>query len=211
MFHVRRWVKQKLQLQEKFNKLSFNGQMQWNAPPPTGSSSSALCPPPYSPAPPYPGATYSFSADFHRPSGTGHLDENSELMEPMKNSPSPLPLIDEKPCFQSSTCYSTPKASPAAYEVRNLTSRWRKSLKFMLRWNRKFYRRPRTSRASDTTSPKRIATATTTAASENRTCVDSAAKLTLDLAHSKPISAHTVASVHIAALTAKRVSHKLPI
>ena len=86
-----------------------------------------LCPPPFSPAPPYPGATYSFTADF-RPGG--HPNENGisganaqdnmdePLLEPVKSSPSPLPVVEQKPFFQTSTCYSTPKGSPTNYEVR---------------------------------------------------------------------------------------------
>lgn len=100
--------------------------MQWN--PPSTSSSSALCPPPFSPAPPYPGATYSFTADFRPPANGSHSSEPLEhsaqenmdepLLEPVKISSSPLPAVDEKPFFQTSTCYSTPKASPTGYEVR---------------------------------------------------------------------------------------------
>lgn len=101
--------------------------MPWN-PPPTPSA--VLCPPPFSPAPPYPGATYSFSADFRPPANGGHSEngisganaqENIDepMLESVKRSPSPLPVIEQKPFFQSSTCYSTPKGSPS-YEVRAL-------------------------------------------------------------------------------------------
>lgn len=106
--------------------------MQWNPPPP---SSSVLCPPPFSPAPPYPGATYSFTADFRPPLNGGTSSENGisgvnanaaqdimdePMLEPVKSSPSPLPVVEQKPFFQSSTCYSTPKGSPTNnYEVRS--------------------------------------------------------------------------------------------
>lgn len=107
--------------------------MPWNPPP---TSSSVLCPPPFSPAPPYPGATYSFTADFRPPANGGHSSEHEISganaqenidepigMEPVKGSPgSPLLVIDQKPFFPSSTCYSTPKGSPS-YEVRFLVFR----------------------------------------------------------------------------------------
>jgi hypothetical protein len=90
-----------------------------------------LCPPPFAPASPYP--SYSFPTDFRSPqneilSGDSHninnnnnAQENADeqmLEQPVKNSPSPLPLSDHKPYFQSSTCYSTPRGSPNNYEVK---------------------------------------------------------------------------------------------
>ena len=104
-------------------------QVQWNPPP---APPSVLCPPPFSPAPPYPGATYSFTADFRPPSnhenGSSAANANSAqetieeaMLETVKNSPSPLPVIEQKPFFQSSTCYSTPKGSPTQYEVRRIS------------------------------------------------------------------------------------------
>ncbi|CRL06176.1 CLUMA_CG018999, isoform A [Clunio marinus] len=111
-------------------------QMQWNPPPnPTPSSSSSLnvlCPPPFSPAQPYPGATYSFTADFRPTANGGHSNNNEisaqenieePLLEPVKSSNSPLPVIEQKPFFQNSTCYGTPKTSPTSYEVKpNISS-----------------------------------------------------------------------------------------
>jgi hypothetical protein len=111
--------------------------MPWNPPPP---SSSVLCPPPFSPAPPYPGATYSFTADFRPPANGGHSSENGisglnaqdnidePMLEPVKGSPSPLPVIDQKPFFSTGTCYSTPKGSPISYEVRQVLVRSRKKI-----------------------------------------------------------------------------------
>lgn len=108
-------------------------QMQWN-PPPSSSSMNVLCPQPFSPAPPYPGATYSFTADFRPPINGGSSNENGisantaqdnldeSLMAPVKSSPSPLPVVEQKPFFQTSTCYSTPKGSPS-YEVRSSSLR----------------------------------------------------------------------------------------
>lgn len=115
--------------------------MQWNPPP---TSSAMLCPPPYSPAPPYPGASYSFTADFRPPNGT-HSTENGisganansaqenvdePLLESVKSSPSPHPVVEQKPFFQTSTCYATPKGSPTNYEVRWISR---------VIWERKFW------------------------------------------------------------------------
>jgi hypothetical protein len=106
--------------------------MQWNPPPNTSSGMNVLCPPPFSPVPQYPGATYSFTADFRQPTNDGHSNENGisganensaqgnlegPLLDAVKSSPSPLLAIDQKPFFQSSTCYATPKGSPTNYEV----------------------------------------------------------------------------------------------
>lgn len=107
---------------------SYDGpcsQMQWNPPPPSNSSASSvnvLCPPPFSPAPPYPSATYSFSADFRSPSSENCLtsannsshnavveEEEEPLLETVKMSSSPLPAITEQKSFlHSSTCFSKP-------------------------------------------------------------------------------------------------------
>ncbi|CAO1421121.1 unnamed protein product [Diamesa serratosioi] len=113
-------------------------QMQWNPQP----TSNVLCPQPFSPtAPPYPSsATYSFTADF-RPSANSH-NENSNgfpslhnsnliaqqhhqqgmgggnLMEHVRNTPSPLATTSEqKPYYQSNICYTPPKISPV-YDVK---------------------------------------------------------------------------------------------
>lgn len=106
-------------------------QMQWNQPSTNPSSSvNVLCPPPFSPAQPYPSATYSFTADFHRspsltsengitnslPPSHNNLDDEP-VLDAVKSSTSPLP-VEHKPFFHSSTCFQTPKTtSPLPYEV----------------------------------------------------------------------------------------------
>ncbi|KAL7020616.1 hypothetical protein ACKWTF_011591 [Chironomus riparius] len=100
---------------------------QWN-PPPT-SSSAVLCPPPFSPAQPYPSATYSFTADFRSPShsytsenGTtapSHNLEDEPVLDNVKLSASPIPAIEHKPFFHSSTCFTTPKSSsPLSFDIK---------------------------------------------------------------------------------------------
>lgn len=96
--------------------------MQWNPPQNSSSSVNVLCPPLFSPAQPYP--TYSITADFRQPANSG-LGENGTsgtsaaqhnidepLLEPVKTSPSPHPVTEQKPYFQSSACYATPSSSP---------------------------------------------------------------------------------------------------
>lgn len=120
---------------------SYDGpcsQMQWNPPSNNPSSVNVLCPPPFSPAPPYPSATYSFSADFRSPSsdlvtnannsGASHntiAEEEEPMLDTVKMSPSPLPVIvDEKSFVNSSTYFSTKPLStnmppsPSNYEVK---------------------------------------------------------------------------------------------
>lgn len=113
-------------------------QLQWNQPPSNSSSAvNVLCSPPFSPAPPYPTATYSFSADFRSPnsengitnsntnSGVPHNgleEEEQPLLETVKMSTSPLPaIVDQKSFFHSSTCFSKPlstTSSPPVYDVK---------------------------------------------------------------------------------------------
>lgn len=107
-------------------------QMQWNPPPNPQPAVNVLCSPPFSPAPPYPTATYSFSADFRSPnnengitnSGAPHnsLEEEEPLLETVKMSTSPLPaIVDQKSFFHSSTCFSKPlsaTSSSPTYEVK---------------------------------------------------------------------------------------------
>lgn len=109
-------------------------QMQWNPPSNPSSSVNVLCSPPFSPAPPYPTATYSFSADFRSPnengitnsntnSGAPHngLEEEEPLLENVKMSTSPLPaIVDQKSFFHSSTCFSKPLSTTSSptYETK---------------------------------------------------------------------------------------------
>jgi len=105
---------------------------QWNPPP--NSSSAVLCPPPFSPAQPYPSATYSFMADFRSPShsftnenGTtntapSHNLDDEPVLDTVKLSTSPLPALEHKPFFHTSTCFTTPKSSsPTSFDVSCVT------------------------------------------------------------------------------------------
>lgn len=139
-------------------------QMQWN--PPSSTSSAVLCPPPFSPAPPYPSATYSFSADFRSPSNENGTnlnainsashnsmpeEEEEPLMDSVKMSSSPLPaLADQKSFIQSNTCFSSKPppsgmSSSPSYEVNWLFYAHLSVLILMVkscRWNQKWCHHP---------------------------------------------------------------------
>lgn len=100
---------------------------QWNPPP--SPAVNVLYPPLLSPT--YPSsATYSFTADFRPTNGGSNLNltngNNSaaqnvpSTMEMINRStPSPLLASAQKSYYQSSICYSTPKASPT-YNVSSI-------------------------------------------------------------------------------------------
>ena len=107
-------------------------QVQWNPPTSSSSAVNVLCSPPFSPAPPYPTATYSFSADFRSPNNENgitnsdtllanphnNLEDEEPLLNSVKMSPSPLPAIgDQKSDFHSSSCFSKTSSSPS-YDVK---------------------------------------------------------------------------------------------
>lgn len=106
---------------------------QWNPPSNNSPASSVnvLCPPPFSPAQPYPSATYSFTADFRSPThsftsenGTtntvpSHNLDDEPVLDSIKMSSSPIPsAVEQKPFFHTSTCFTTPKSSsPSSFDV----------------------------------------------------------------------------------------------
>lgn len=91
-----------------------------------------LCPPPFTS--PYP--SYSnFPSDFRSPQishtsnemtpeeGDNNNNNNAQeitgdpILEPVEDSPSPLPMIENKSFFQTNTCHETLRDSPNNYEV----------------------------------------------------------------------------------------------
>lgn len=89
-----------------------------------------LCPPPFTS--PYP--SYSnFPADFRSPQINQNSNEMTSedadnnnnaqeitgdpILEPVEDSPSPLPMIENKSFFQANSCHETLRDSPNSYEV----------------------------------------------------------------------------------------------